>query len=58
MSAFQALDDLRQIPIRDIGAIVRAMASAVPGRTYPILSSIPSTGFTCDQVPQVGYYAG
>ncbi|OQV25359.1 hypothetical protein BV898_01038 [Hypsibius exemplaris] len=57
LSAFQALDDLRQISSNSVPAIRSAMASAVPGQTYPTLSAIPDTAFTCARVGQPGYYA-
>lgn len=57
LSAFQALDDLRQISSNTLTAILSAMASAVPGQTYPTLSSIPATSFSCSQVQQPGFYA-
>ena len=57
LSGFQALDDMRQISANTLTAVLSAMASAVPGQTYPTLSTIPATSFSCSQVQQAGYYA-
>jgi hypothetical protein len=56
LSAFQALDDMRQIP-SSLPAILNALATAIPGKSYPTLSFIPDTAFSCSQVQQTGYYA-
>ena len=29
----------------------------VPGEDYPVLASVPDTGFTCDGLVEGGYYA-
>ncbi|XP_055341023.1 mucin-19-like isoform X2 [Paramacrobiotus metropolitanus] len=61
LSAFEALDDLRTQAMSGhtstIDDIRRVMSTAQPGATYPTLSVIPETSFSCDQVNQSGYYA-
>ncbi|OQV21181.1 hypothetical protein BV898_04941 [Hypsibius exemplaris] len=54
---WQALDVLRGSVTLDAAQVQQLIASAVPGQTYPTLSYIPQTGFTCSSARQPGFYA-
>ncbi|XP_055341024.1 mucin-3A-like [Paramacrobiotus metropolitanus] len=56
-SAFEALDSLRQNVGRSAVNIQNAVQAAIPGITYPQLSSIPDTSFDCSEMPNSGFYA-
>ncbi|XP_055334778.1 uncharacterized protein LOC129585899 [Paramacrobiotus metropolitanus] len=57
VSALQALAQLRTLKYGSVAEIRKAINAAVPGITYPMFSRIPKTTFSCDDVPQPGFYA-
>ncbi|XP_042203195.1 uncharacterized protein LOC121853248 [Homarus americanus] len=50
-----ATTELEQDPIAALAALIPG--GGVPGEDYPILASVPDTGFSCEQQEFPGYFA-
>ncbi|OQV23186.1 hypothetical protein BV898_02919 [Hypsibius exemplaris] len=56
-NVFAALDQLRGSEALSATQIQGIIAGAYPGTSYPTLSYIPQTSFSCSSVRQFGFYA-
>ncbi|KAG7156870.1 uncharacterized protein LOC121853249 isoform X5 [Homarus americanus] len=53
--AASSLDEAVEDPIAALAALIPG--GGVPGEDYPILASVPDTGFSCEQQEFPGYFA-
>ncbi|XP_055341026.1 uncharacterized protein LOC129590069 [Paramacrobiotus metropolitanus] len=56
-SSFDAIESLRPNIGNNAAVLQQAVRTAIPGVTFPQLSSIPVTSFNCSNIPHVGFYA-
>lgn len=56
-NARYVFDYFKNLPPLDAEAVVSLLEIAQPGETFPLLHSVPETGFDCNAFSGPGYYA-